>query len=333
LLNTGGTLVASGMTAAPIVTPTGRSGFGYTEFQIKVTGVNVFLPPLSPGQFYWLNVTPIGNLTGFSFDSTTSGATCVGTPCGNDTNAFFNSNFFGATFQDTADQGQPYDYSMGVIGTVVGALTPTPTPTATGTPTPIPTPTPTPPGPLWYNGDFDLMNGLANERDTSLGAGQFASVYDNFNVTGTGWTITEVFSDNLENTNVTGAIWEIRSGTNLCGTGGTLVASGSTAAPVVSPTGRSGFGFTEFQVKVTGLNVFLPPAPAGQFYWLNVTPVGDGTGRSLITTTSGANCVGTPCGNDGMSFFNPGGCNNPDDFSMGVNGTRIGVVEVYDLGP
>ena len=28
---------------------------------------------------------------------------------------------------------------------------------------------------------------------------------------------------------------------------------------------------------VTGLNVFLPVLPSGQHYWLNVTPIGDGT--------------------------------------------------------
>ena len=54
--------------------------------------------------------------------------------------------------------------------------------TASGSPTPTPTPTPPPPGALWYNGDFNDINGLANERDTSLGSGQYASVYDDFNV-------------------------------------------------------------------------------------------------------------------------------------------------------
>ena len=43
------------------------------------------------------------------------GTNCVGTPCGNDMNAFFNSTEFGAFFQG----GQPYDFSNGVIGTVV----------------------------------------------------------------------------------------------------------------------------------------------------------------------------------------------------------------------
>src|ERR1700756_4747936 len=112
---TGGTLIASGMTMTPVVTPTGRSGFGFTEYMVEVTGLSVHLP--QSANPYWLNVTPIGDLTGRSFDSNTSGANCVGTPCGNNQNAFFNSNFFGAYFQSTSEQGQPYDFSMGVNGT------------------------------------------------------------------------------------------------------------------------------------------------------------------------------------------------------------------------
>ena len=73
---------------------------------------------LVPGH-YWLNVTPVGNGTGRSFNANTSGANCVGTPCGDNQNAFFNSTFFGAYFTSTANEGQPSDYSNGVIGTVV----------------------------------------------------------------------------------------------------------------------------------------------------------------------------------------------------------------------
>ena len=117
-----------------------------------------------------------------------------------------------------------------------------------------------------------------------------------------GWDITDVFSDNLMSTNVTGATWEIRSGITP-GNGGTLVASGMTVTPTVTATGRSGFGFTEFQVKVSGLSVHLPQLPAGQFYWLNVTPIGDLDGRSFDSDTSGANAVGSPAGNDMNAFF------------------------------
>jgi hypothetical protein len=187
-----------------------------------------------------------------------------------------------------------------------------------------------PPGSLWYNGDWDLVNGLANERNTGVTQ---AAVYDDFNVTAPlGWNVTAVFSDNLENTVVTGADWEIRTGLSE-GNGGILIASGTTNTPIVMPTGRSGFGFTEYMVEVTGLNVFLPMLPSGQHYWLNVTPVGNGTGRSFNTTTVGANCVGTPCGNDQNAFFNStffgtyftstSNEGQPSDYSMGVIGNVI----------
>src|SRR5205814_9755995 len=103
----------------------------------------------------------------------------------------------------------------------------------------------------WYNGDFNGVNGLANEDNTSLGSGEYARVYDDFNVTGGGWTVTSVFSDNLENTNVTGATWEIRQGISE-GNGGTLIASGMTMTPVVTPTGRCSINFCEYMVEVIG---------------------------------------------------------------------------------
>jgi hypothetical protein len=48
-----------------------------------------------------------------------SGTNCVGAPCGNDMNAFFNSTYFGGYFTSTGNEGQPYDFSNGVIGSVV----------------------------------------------------------------------------------------------------------------------------------------------------------------------------------------------------------------------
>jgi hypothetical protein len=201
-----------------------------------------------------------------------------------------------------------------------------------GVPTPTPTPTPTPPpgDGSWYNGDFNDVNGLANERDTLLGSGQYASTYDDFNVPDApGWDVTSVFSNNLADTNVTGATWEIRQGISE-GNAGALIASGMTMTPNVTPTGRGGFNFTEFMVEVDGLNVHLP---AGS-YFLNVTPTGDLTGRSFVSTTSGANCNGTPCGDNMNAFFDSNffgafftstaNLGQPYDFSMGVNGTVSG---------
>jgi hypothetical protein len=182
-----------------------------------------------------------------------------------------------------------------------------------------------PPGSLWYNGDFDGNNGLSNERNTIITQ---AAVYDGFNVTSPAWNATAVFSDDLVSTVITGADWEIRTSLSN-GNAGTLIASGTTNSPIVTPTGRIGFGFTEYMVEVTGLNVFLPMLPSGQHYWLNVTPVGNGTGRSFISTTSGTNCVGTPCGNGMLTFFNStyfgvyfGGPGGPD-YSMGVIGNVV----------
>jgi hypothetical protein len=309
----GGTVVASGMTTTPVVTRTGRGTFNFFEFMIEVTGLSV---DLAPGT-YWLNVTPIGNGTGLSYNSDTSGTNCVGLPCGNDDNAFIDSTTFGFVFHNTSsvDIGQP-DFSMGVIGSGSGAETPTPTPTPTCTP-----------GALWYNGDFNDVNGLANEQNTYV---EQSSIYDNFIVPSPGWHVTSVFSDNLSSTAEIGATWEIRSGVSE-GNGGTVVASGMTTTPVRTLTGRSGFGFLEVMIEITGLSVDLAPGT----YWLNVTPIGNGGGRSFDSDTSGTNCVGLPCGNDDNAFWNSttfgenfhntsGGDIGQPDFSMGVNGTVQG---------
>ncbi len=200
-----------------------------------------------------------------------------------------------------------------------------------GNASPTPTPTPTPMGDaLWYNGDFDGIDGLNNQQDASTG--DFYHIYDDFNVNDSGgWDVRSVFSDNLTVTTVTGATWEIRQGITS-GNGGTLIASGTTMTPVVTATGRSGFGFTEFMVEVTGLSVHLDPGT----YHLNVTPISelDGNGE-FNSTTSGANCIGTPCGDNDNAFLDgPVFFANYEpvadfgsqfhDFSMGVNGVVSG---------
>ncbi len=188
-----------------------------------------------------------------------------------------------------------------------------------------PTPTATPASALWYNGDFDGVTALGNEQNTSLGPGEYSRIYDDFNVIESdGWDVDSVFSNDLADTVITGATFEIRSGVTI-GNPGTLIAGGVTATPIVTPTGRSGFGLTEFQVEITGLNIHLAPGA----YWLYVTPIGDLTGRSLISTTSGANCIRSPCGDDANSFwdsnfFNKSLAPTIYDFSMGVNGKVSG---------
>ena len=175
-----------------------------------------------------------------------------------------------------------------------------------------------------------LTENITNEENTF--AEGFSHIYDDFNVNDAeGWDVESVYSNNLANTNIISATWEIRSGVSA-GNGGTVVASGMTATPVVTPTGRSGFGFTEFTVEVTGLSVHLDPGT----YWLNVTPVDslDG-GRAFDSTTSGGGCIGTPCGDNDTAFldsslfgafFEPVADFGSDfsDFSMGVNGEVSG---------
>ena len=188
------------------------------------------------------------------------------------------------------------------------------------------------PGSIWYNGDRNHTNGLANERDDSLGFGLYNHVFDDFNVTDpTGWNVTSLYSNNynnyIESGGTTTAVeWSIRQGiTN--GNGGTLIAGG-TAGPgnfafFFKDTGD--FGFSEYTAQVLNLNIHLTPGT----YFLNVTPVGNGFGRSFDSDTSGLNCVGTPCGNNGNAFFDSnfsgahyqGPINT--DFSMGVIGTVV----------
>ena len=181
---------------------------------------------------------------------------------------------------------------------------------------------------LWYNGDFNGVNAVANERNTIVTQ---AATYDNFIVSAGQWTIGAVFSNNLSfDMTPVAADWEIRSGVSA-GNGGTLVASGTTGANFSwTPTGRSGFGYFEYSLRVWGLNVSLP---AGT-YWLMVVPAGSGSGRSYVSTTSGTNAVGSPPGNDYNSFFDStyfgyqftpmvNVLTYPSDFSMGVEGTGI----------
>jgi len=114
-----GTLIGSGTTNAPLLTHTGRFFFDTPEYMVEVTGLNVFLPMLPQGQHYWLNVTPVSNRQGSSLNTTTSGFNCVGMPCGNDDNAFWNrtgSFFFDHTYNHCDGCN---DFSMGVIGSVV----------------------------------------------------------------------------------------------------------------------------------------------------------------------------------------------------------------------
>jgi len=171
---------------------------------------------------------------------------------------------------------------------------------------------------LWYNGDSAGASALPNGITFSHANGR---IYSDFNVTSAdGWEVSGVFSNNLMSTVITQASYEIRSGVSL-GNPGTLLHSGTTAATQVA-TGRSLGGFTEYRVTVSGLSIHL----AMGTYFLNVAPIGNGTGVSYNTATTGANAVGSPPGNNGNEFWTSGTTNfgntapQGNDFSNGVIG-------------
>jgi hypothetical protein len=149
-------------------------------------------------------------------------------------------------------------------------------------------------GLIWYNGDPDLVNGLANEINTQV---SHSRIYDDF-VISSNVKLTGLFSNNFMDFATTQAAWEIRSGVSV-GNGGTVVASGvGTATQTVN--GFNAFGYTGYTIEVGSLSVDLFPGT----YWLNVAPVGSGPPvRSFLQTTSGANAVGTPAGDNLNAFW------------------------------
>jgi hypothetical protein len=207
-------------------------------------------------------------------------------------------------------------------------------------------------GVLWYNGDYDNRDALANGSagiNFNGGFVEISKVYENFVVpVGQTWQITSAFStDEIlygSGLKVTTATWEIRTGVSA-GNGGTVVISGDTAASQVAVTPQAGFTYIAPPSLIT-VSIPTVTLTAGT-YWLSVIPddtnpfFGD---QAYVETTSGANAVGIPHGNDGNSFISnnlpSGGAGSyfftPTSsvegagtwyYSMGVIGTATGVPE------
>lgn len=184
--------------------------------------------------------------------------------------------------------------------------------------------------PLWYNGDFDGVNGLASERNTLVSD---ARTYDNFR-TGTGWVVDTVWGNFLVTALESSRLYyEIRRGVRPAN-GGTLVASGSVAS-TIRTTGRSGFGLNEERhlARIEALALADDTE-----YWLAVAPIGNGAGRVFVATTDGGDRG--PAGDPnpapfgripGGSFFDSSWFGVPfqrvedfmgvdHDFSLGIDG-------------
>lgn len=145
---------------------------------------------------------------------------------------------------------------------------------------------------LWYNGDPDLVSGLASEINTVVSD---ARVYDDFTLN-SGATVNGVFGNFFMDFFASQAYYEIRSGVSA-GLGGTLLASG--VIPVIqTPNGFDAFGLTGYRISGS----ITPLALAGLTqYWLTLAPIGTGSGRAFLQTTSFANSVGNTT--SGQAFF------------------------------
>jgi hypothetical protein len=131
----------------------------------------------------------------------------------------------------------------------------------------------------YYGGDFNGVEGWYNQAYNSL-------VFEDFSAAAP-ITVTGLFSNNLTDfTGVTQAEWQIRTGMSASN-GGTTLFSGTSSATQVA-TGRSGFGRSEYTINVGGLAINLTPGT----YWFAIAPVSS-SGTSYVTTTSGANGVGS----------------------------------------
>jgi hypothetical protein len=183
-----------------------------------------------------------------------------------------------------------------------------------------------------YNGDPDLYSGLHNSYNGDYFP--YITEFDDFDIT-SNITVTDVFSHNFMNyTGVTEARWEIRSGVSA-GNGGTLVAGGfSTATQTANGFGIPGGSplYTGYKINVGNLNVELTPGK----YWLSVAPkaLGPGTGAAaFLYTTSGANHVGLPAGDNGHAYvFADNPSPNPDTVFANASIYHSGIHVDYSLG-
>ncbi len=153
----------------------------------------------------------------------------------------------------------------------------------------------------FYGGDFDpnngSANGLVNQTNSVISGDPYgAATYQNF-VSSGGVNVSGLFTNNLEGFTPTSAYWEIRSGVSG-GNGGTLVASGTASGGSFSntATGRSGFGYSEYQVLASGLSVNL----AAGTYWEAVVPTCASCAGQAFNSNSleGLNAVGTQISNE-----------------------------------
>jgi hypothetical protein len=149
---------------------------------------------------------------------------------------------------------------------------------------------------LWasiYTGDFDpnspYADGLANENDLNLSGMPYgAATFENFVVGPGGTGVIGFWTNNLMNIAPQSAYWELRTGVSE-GNGGSIIASGTaTVGFTYTPTGRSGFGYTEYTNHIDTVDYFIP-LDAGTYWYTVVPQAADQNGRSFNSNTFGLN--------------------------------------------
>jgi len=147
----------------------------------------------------------------------------------------------------------------------------------------------------FYGGDFDKRNGLTCNRNTST---HETWTFDD--VLWPGGTITEVWG-NFLHTGIlpVAADVAIYQGIGECRWGTRIIETWNLTAFTWKPTGRSGYGYDEHELRVQ-VDIELPPG----LYHFSVRPVGTGSGQAWVSTTSGDRSRGEPIGN-GNSFLWP----------------------------
>ena len=170
----------------------------------------------------------------------------------------------------------------------------------------------------WYNGDPDLSGGTSAEFNTLVTDSYMFEDFDH-----PGGPITAIYANYLFNAVLTGYKYEIRSGMSN-GFGGTLHRSGDTDGPYSlqynDGAGWDGFGFLSYHLFADIPDLDLAPG----VYMVALSPIGDGTGRAFVQTTSGENGVGSPNDND-LNWLHSGYFGleyqenySGEDFSYGV---------------
>jgi hypothetical protein len=193
---------------------------------------------------------------------------------------------------------------------------------------------------LWYNGDPNGRGATANQRFWVGARSLNEVVLEDFTVptADVGWEIDTIWSNNLidPQSSFTQVSWDILTvrpqGVGEPYTYDRFIASGRSCA-TITPTPFQVSGEPVFRVSVSGVNVRLAPGT----YWLIVAPFFDYEDPypdpdvfdrpiSRLATTSGANAVGTPPGNNGNSFTAPYAPTFfPDnrDYSIGIEGEVV----------